>query len=187
MTQLVRRFTGTFHFTSACLFPLLISAGAIVFFILFLLLPAFSQNAALLREIQEHENAIERQEMLAPAYAMLTTQLRDVSSQYLHEEQRIFSAPTSPEMAAPALGELVDASGLTALSIIPNPSSLSLQNGLSVVLRLTGDFRRLRDLLMRMTAQPWMLSLESLEVIGGGDQEEMRIRVNVRLDAEEQS
>ncbi|PTN37526.1 hypothetical protein [Desulfonatronum sp. SC1] len=187
MSQLIKRITGTFRFTSACLFPVLLSLGAIIAFILLILFPAFSKNASLEREIQERRNAVERQEMLAPAHALLTSQFRGVANQYVDEDHWTLPAPNTPEMAVPTLEELVDASGLNKMSITPRPSSLSIQDGLSVDMRLSGDFQRLRDLLMSLIAQPWMLNLESLEVIGGGDREEFRIRVNVRLEAEKEA
>lgn len=182
MSRIVKRLSATFRFTSACLFPAIISIGAIIFFLVAVLLPAIAKNNRLTRDIAQRQDAVTRQEMLAPAYATLSAQLQKVSTQHADMGPRILPAPISPEMTSPALRALVDETSLGVLSINPNPKTLSAQDGLSVDLRLTGDFMRLQDLLMLMQAQPWVLNLGSLEIKGGLDQEEFRISANVLME-----
>ncbi len=183
MSQLAKRLSATIRFTPACVFPLLIGGAAIAVFLVLFLLPVYTKINALDRSIQDRQEALNRQETFTPIHARLTTQLLEASSLVVGDQRTILDMPKSPEEAVPALRALVEQTpGLAALDVTPHPDSLSTQEDLAVELRLAGPFPELRDLLMTLLAQPWLQRLERMEITGGGDVEEFRIGVSVRMD-----
>lgn len=172
---------ASFRFTHASLIPLLIGGLSVVVFLVVFLLPVYARINALDWDIRLRQEALDRQELLAPIHARLTVQLREASAAVL-EQQAALPQPGNPEDLAPALRILADRAEMSALSVTPNASSLTAQDGLSVELHLAGPFPRLRNLLMALLAQSWITRLERLEISDGGDMEEFRVWVGVIMD-----
>lgn len=181
MPRIFKRLFTSFRFTHASLIPLLIGGLAVAVFLVVFLLPVYAKINAVERNIRLRQEALDRQELLAPIHARLTVQLREASAAVLEEEAAL-PQPANPEDLAQALRVLAELAEMDALSVTPNASSLSAQDGLSVELRLAGSFPRLRDLLMALLTQSWITRLERLEISGGGDLEEIRVWVGVIMD-----
>ncbi|MFP4070536.1 MAG: hypothetical protein ACLFTB_00660 [Desulfovibrionales bacterium] len=150
----------------------------------FLVLPKFSENAALERQIEQARAAVEEQKALFPVYADLAARAEKAKGISLpspeHTDLNIEEIEYIPELVR----KKAEQSGIESISITPDPKSLESSGLLKVNCEVRGQFVDFRAFLIRLGELSSLRQIEQISIRPVRGSREMRLTLWLGLSGE---
>jgi len=156
----------------------LLFGGGILIFVLLSIFPNYLAYSNMNHEIEKLKNQIEEQKILSPIFTDLSEKATFAEPENLPFPQKAFLSKNETGNLSSIIQEIIQENDFTLESIMTDVGGLLEESGiLKMSVEMTGDFMKLRNLILQLGSLPYLAHIESVQIDNFNDKHKILLKI----------